>query len=320
MSDVPDDANQPVKPGLDPRAIGTMPAINARAMIEAALPFQRGPQASTPPVAAPALAIVPGAGLKLPRRPAPKQLGAPGALIPLATFLASGPAPQSGPISQPISGPSPISGDTASARASMPDARLESGPAPAPSGPGAGSPGSLGGSVSGGDSPWPRRAQAPALSTSGNSEAQGASPSSGPAASGAAGDPALAKSSPWLASQSIAADLLPSAAVDIPSAKTPDTPPAPPPAPQASRTGMTVLLALAAVALVAAIAYFAIIAGRRKSDDPADVKAGQAQKDYNMDNAPTASAASTASAAPPKPVVKPPPPKPTKKADIYNDL
>jgi hypothetical protein len=93
------------------------------------------------------------------------------------------------------------------------------------------------------------------------------------------------------------------------------------PTEQGSRTGITVLLALAALALAAVVAYFAISAGK-KSDDPADVKAGQAQKDYAMDTIAAGSATQSASAAAPKPIFKapPPPPKPTPKRDIYDDL
>jgi hypothetical protein len=63
---------------------------------------------------------------------------------------------------------------------------------------------------------------------------------------------------------------------------------------------MTIGLAVAALALVAAIVYLTL-SKRRGSEDPADVKAGQAQKSYDDEpQAPTATATASAK-APPKP-------------------
>jgi hypothetical protein len=267
------------------------------AVANGALPFQAA--AGGAPAAAVA-ALVPGAGITLPRRAAPKQLGSPGALTPLCAFLgAAGPAPDSGarPASAaPTSGPDgalPFAAPRADAAEAAPTSAQASAPAGAPSAPG--------------DSPWTRASAAPTgAADSGRASSM---PNSG------TGDP-LAKSSPWLSSQSIAVDMLPSAQVDIPSAKPTDAKPVAPPEPPKSRTAMTILLAVLAVALIGAIAYVAVTA-KKKSDDTVDVKAGQAQKQYEMDHpsaAPTVTASATAA---PKPVYKPPPPP---KKDIYDDL
>jgi hypothetical protein len=91
---------------------------------------------------------------------------------------------------------------------------------------------------------------------------------------------------------------------------------------------MTLVLVLAALGLIGAIAYVTLSSGK-KSEDPADVKAGQSQREYVL-QAQTATASASASAAPPppprlqvRPMPPPPaasaaPPKPTQ--DLYEDL
>ena len=89
---------------------------------------------------------------------------------------------------------------------------------------------------------------------------------------------------------------------------------------------MTVALIVAALALIGAIVAVAM-RSRQGSEDPADVKAGQAQRDYTLpESAPTVSATATAAAtSPPRPVFRAPQPAtpaaPTQKPkDIYEDL
>jgi hypothetical protein len=269
--------------------------------VDDALPF-RPAQPSGP-----AIELRPGAGVPLTRRPALKQLGSPGSLIPLAAFLASsgtGGQPQSGGSagSVPQSGPvasTPISVDASGGQRTTPatpdvSASGETPPISSPPlSPQADKPVS--------DSPWTRHSGAPAplsLSKSGTSEA-----------------------SPWLQSQTVAADLLPSAAINIPTAKAPEPAAAPvAPAEGGSRTGMTIGLVVAALALIGAIVYFAV-AGKRKTDDTANVKAGP-QKEYDMSASATATASETAKPPPPPPppVVKPQVKQQKKGGDIYDDL
>ncbi|MBM4360716.1 MAG: hypothetical protein FJ096_21630 [Deltaproteobacteria bacterium] len=300
-------------------------------IVDDALPFQR-PKTNPTPEAAPAstLAAVPKfapeLGLAFPRRPAPRELASPGALIPLGTFLASlGPPPHVGALAASSTAPAV----RPSTFPPSPVASIE------PIGP---SPGVLG-ELTAGDSPWLARSAGTVTQPGGRPAGEADAPSSeGPPRSATAGE-SLGTSSPWLANPSVPPPgLLPSTQasylgpVEPPSAARPH---APPPLPSAAplaaqaggaRPGMTVGLVLVAFGLLGAIVFVAV-GGNKKTEDPADVKAGQSQREYVM-QALSASASASAPAAPPppprvqvRPVAPPPsavPPKP--KADIYEDL
>ncbi|MSP24525.1 MAG: hypothetical protein EXR75_05045 [Myxococcales bacterium] len=132
-----------------------------------------------------------------------------------------------------------------------------------------------------------------------------------------------ATNSPWSNSGSIDASALPSAAFDIPAmasaaAEAPLAPAPAPASPGRSRGVLTILLALLAVVLVAVLAFLTF-PQRTGGDDPAEVNAGQSQRDYVFDGAPTASSTANTGPQPPPRPRAPPKPKATSD-DPYADL
>ncbi len=153
--------------------------------------------------------------------------------------------------------------------------------------------------------------------------------------------PLAATNSPWTAAEKVDADELPSADF-LPSAQVQVSAAPPAPAVAEERTGgsrtlMTMGLLVAALALVGAVVYFTMIDRKRSGpEDPAKVKVGTEQRDYDMDtDGPAPGTSSTVDAAPepspaPRPVIVPkvipkstaPKPPPTRKSaeDIYDGL
>jgi hypothetical protein len=316
MSDAPDESNRSTPlPSASPDPVPP-PLVFAPAApttsLDGALPFQRTKTHPTPHAEA-APAFAPSRGIVFPRCPAPRELANPGVLMPLGAFLSS------------LGAPAAVRASTTSA-IPVPMPAIPEAPTTAP--------GTLGES---GDSPWLVHG-GPALPfASTRAEATPASEST--PRSVTESPEALGSSSPWLASPSVPPPgVLPSTAGmylspgDAPSAARPQAsiqPPAPSPSTaESARPAMTLVLVLAALGLIGAIAYVTLSSGK-KSEDPADVKAGQSQREYVL-QAQTATASASASAAPPppprlqvRPMPPPPaasaaPPKPTQ--DLYEDL
>ncbi len=260
-------------------------------LLDSALPFQRVATNHSPPAARP-ITISAADGVVLPRRSALAQLGHPGALVPLTSFLSSF---------------APLASFAASAPA--PRAELHSADVPS------GTP-SANVTLAPADSPWLGRPVESSGATSQRSEPV---------------DTALCGASPWLQTPSmppaaLVAQLAP-LTITNPSPQAPL--PLEAQASGGSRWFMTALLVVAALALLGAIVAIAV-RGQQKSPDTADVKAGQTQRDYTLAAPPvTAQPSATASAAPARPVfrnpVAAPPPAAgaapaAKPKDIYDDL
>ncbi len=247
-------------------------------------------------------------GIGRARRRPPAQLASPGVLQPLATFLTALEPP---PSTRASASGAPFA--SAAAAAFQPAAGICAPPESS-------------------NSPWTRALSVipPANPPSANPGTQAPSYSHvaplapAPAASSAppassTEHPLASTNSPWHQTR-VAAEALPSAAVELPSMTKPSSaaplPPSPP-SQAASRSAVTVLLGVVAIVLVGAIAALAL-KRRGGGDEPADINAGK-QRDYNFDTAPTALPSATSA---PKPVNLPrPPPKPKSTSDDpYADL
>jgi hypothetical protein len=225
--------------------------------------------------------------VSLPRTQAPRELVSPGALVPLEQFLASATS-RSTPLSQ-------------------------------------------------GTPPQATRPSIEPLTSVGDGALREGAMSGYASAHASTESPALSSASPWLAGPSSSlgsSGMFSASPIEAPSATMPSTTMpsiVPPPAdahPAASERGRsftTAALVVVAIGLAAAIGWVAL-GSKKKTDDPADIKAGQAQRDYELGALPTATASTSASAArPARPAPRSPAAAPAgtagpKSADPYEDL
>lgn len=324
---------QPSNPPQPPAAVSSAPGPSSP-NANAGLPFQQSAPARpvAPPGPVPPGPVQPGpvAPAAAPVAPAPAAAPAPPA--------PSGPTPKHPP--SQLATPGVLSG--ASGAPPMVRASLGAGSAPAPavaaapaeavvSAPpaapadGGGYPPAPGGYPAApqgspaGAAAAPQ-ADEPSAGPTGTPDAPATSDGATEASAPGADHPLAATNSPWSHTQSVAQDLLPSA--NMLAQPEPDSAPAPPPppvTPQRSSRGMVVGLAIAAVALLAAIIGFVVTEQDKSDGDPAEIKDGTEQKEWEYDE-PAPSAETPKPKPAPKPVFRPPPKPQPKKEDIYDGL